>query len=1470
MLYTHGPSARRIALRTIATISIVAVAIAGATALAADATTTGTIEWKSGPETTQPQDVATMTATLDATLRSNARHVVVQFNQPITPALRQQLANAGVQVLNYLGDNSFFAAVDQSRTPAANLAQFDTLRAILPIQRDWKLHSSFATGQFPEWAVFTPSKTAGEPDKMQATKELKSAPDHNAQTVAAAYVLFHPDVPAASTGVQICRAHGAWVRSVLESINGLVVELPAADITALADEDAVQWIEPPLPRLSMNNNSNRARVGADTVAQPPYSLDGSGVTVLVYDGGTAYAGHADFGGRCTVRDTSGTHYHSTHVAGTVGGDGSASGGTYRGMAPGVTIESYGFEQEGGLHEGFLYTDPGDIEDDYSEAITTYGADIANNSIGTNTAPNGFDCEWEGNYGATGVLIDTIVRGDGTNPLFAAPFRIVWANGNERGSGRCGTTYHTTAPPACAKNHITVGALNSNDDSVTSFTSWGPTDDGRLKPDISAPGCQSDDDEGVTSCDTDGGYLSICGTSMASPTVCGLGALLIQDYRQQYPGEPDFRNSTLKTLLAHTAADQVTAEDNLGPDYIYGYGSVRIQPAVDLLRSGNFIENQVDQGDTYSVIVIVSPGDAEMRATLAWDDVPGTPNVNPVLVNDLDLRVFDATNNQYFPWTLDPSDPGAPAARTQADHLNNIEQVVIDSPAPGAYRVEVYGHNVSTGPQPFSLAATPYLVNCSSQGTIALDRSKYPCQAQATVRVVDCDLNTDDGVIETVTITLISDSEPTGESLLLTETAPEAAAFVGTITLATTDDTGVLLIAPGDTVTATYIDEDDGQGGTNITVQDTAAVDCTPPVISNIQVAELNPRDATITCDTDESALAQIRYGLSCGALTLTQQGSGFRTNHSIRLTGLTDNTSYYYVIDVEDEAGNATTDDNGGNCYVFTTPEVPDYFTEEFGSNDNDLDNLSLFFIPNGSYDGYAGCAEPITTLPTDPAGGTTISLSDDDNEQVTLTGGAAVALYGQSYTSFYVSSNGYITFTSGDSDYSESLSDHFDLPRISALFDDLNPSSGGTVSYRQLVDRVAVTWQNVPEYSNTGANTFQIELYFDGQITVSFLNIDATDGLAGLSAGLGLSPDYFETDLSAMGACGPRPPSASNAEAATFDPSPITIELLGEDDGLPDPPAALSTVIDVLPTFELVDPGNGHIITADDLPYTLVNGGNQVVYRRFQLQPAVDSFRFHADDGGTPPEGGPSNIATVTITIGGIQPVYAFPLDDDPGWTTEGQWAFGQPTGGGSHNGDPTSGYTGLNVYGYNLAGDYTDNMPLYALTTTALDCSALVDTELRFWRWLGVESATFDHATLEISTDGTTWSDIWTHSGYALSESAWSYQLYDIAGAADGQPAVFLRWTMGTTDSSVTYPGWNIDDIELWALTPARLGDLNCDSSIDFDDINPFVLALSGPDAYYAQYPDCNHWTADMDGNGAVDFDDINPFVDALGGGK
>lgn len=797
------------------------------------------IPFKTGPAATQALAPAQIAAVLQDAAAAGQRHVVLQFRQPVADAERAALSSAGVTLQSYLSANAFFAALDTAALRPDDAAKVANLAFASPAQRNWKLHPTLAARQVAEWAIVPPIGTRETAVNLQPYDELLDAAQGEDISVGA-YVLFHPDVPAAEAHALAWR-HGAFVRSELSLIGGLVIELPYGEIFALADRDEVLWIEPPLPPLDVNNNSNRTRVGADIVFNAPYNLTGAGVNVMVYDGGTA-SNHVDFQGRMTVRDTSGNITHATHVSGTIGGAGVANA-QYRGIAPGVTIQSYGFEQEGGLRQGFLYTDPGDIQADYTSGFVTHGTDIANNSIGTNTAPNGYPCDWEGNYGVTDVLIDSIVRGS-----LGFPTRIVWANGNERGAGRCGTTYHTTAPPACAKNHCTVGALNSNDDSMTNFSSWGPADDDRLKPDISGPGCQSNDDQNVTSCSGTNGYTGMCGTSMSCPTVTGMGSLLLQDFRAHFPDRPDFRNSTLRILLAHTAVDL----GNPGPDYQFGYGSVRIQPAIDFMRTGNFLEAEVVQGETYRLVAIVAPGDTALKVTLAWDDVPGTPLVSPALVNDLDLRVFNAANEQFYPWTLGGlATPAAPAVRTQADHINNIEQVFVPNPPPGVYFVEVLGFNVPQGPQPFSICASPVLINCSSRGVLSVDRQRYNCGSTTIVQVVDCDLNVDDNVIDTGTVNVASNTTPAGVNVVITETGTATSAFAATLPLSADGAPGTLRVSNGDTLTVTYIDADNGQGGTNVPVTALAVVDCAAATISGVQVSNVGPRSATVSFTTNE-------------------------------------------------------------------------------------------------------------------------------------------------------------------------------------------------------------------------------------------------------------------------------------------------------------------------------------------------------------------------------------------------------------------------------------------------------------------------------------------------------------------------------------------------------------------------------------------------------------------------------------------
>jgi hypothetical protein len=755
--------------------------------------------------------------------------------------------------------------------------------------------------------------------------------------------------------------------------------------------------------------------------------------------------------------------------------------------------------------------------------------------------------------------------------------------------------------------------------------------------------------------------------------------------------------------------------------------------------------------------------------------------------------------------------------------------------------------------------------CSDAGTIDLDSPKYGCEDTAQITVSDCGLNTNNNVVETTTVTIASTSAPAGIPVVLTETGPATAMFVGTAQLSASGAPGALLVAPGDTVTATYIDADDGAGHQNVVVTTTAVIDCTPPTITNVHTTNLTAHTVDVAFNVNELSRGIVHYGLSCGALNNTASNLNYSLAPTVNLTGLNDNTTYFFSVEAVDQAGNAATDNNGGACYTFTTPQVPDYYTELF-TGAIDLANRSLSFAPNGSSDYYFGCVEAITQLPTDPTGGTTLSLSDDSYAQVNLGGGATVALYGVSYNHFYVGSNGYITFTSGDTSYTPSLAAHFNQPRISALFDDLNPATGGSVSWKQLTDRVAVTWLNVPEVGASNQNTCQIELYFNGRLKINYLAVSTTGSLAGLSAGGGVPPAFYMSDLSAMGPCQTFPPTAHDINTSTNENTLVNITLLATDEGLPNPPGALTYIVTSLPGHGgLADPGAGAIAS---VPYALVNFGKVVRYTPANHYVGSDSFQYKANDGGTPPDGGDSNIATVTVNVIGVpELVYGFPLDTSPGWTTTGSWAFGHPIGGGSHNKDPNNGYTGTNVYGYNLSGDYTNNLTPKYLTTTALNCSTLTGVELRFWRWLGVEAS--DHAGVEVSNNGTTWTSVWSNTT-TISENAWTHQTYSLAATADHQATVYVRWVMGPTDVSVTYPGWNIDDIEIWALVPPpfAVGDMNCDGTVGFGDINPFVLALTNPGGYATAYPNCNIMNGDINGDGTVGFGDINPFVALLTG--
>lgn len=204
-----------------------------------------------------------------------------------------------------------------------------------------------------------------------------------------------------------------------------------------------------------------------------------------------------------------------------------------------------------------------------------------------------------------------------------------------------------------------------------------------------------------------------------------------------------------------------------------------------------------------------------------------------------------------------------------------------------------------------------------------------------------------------------------------------------------------------------------------------------------------------------------------------------------------------------------------------------------------------------------------------------------------------------------------------------------------------------------------------------------------------------------------------------------------------------------------------------------------------------------------------------------------------IVLLVGEPAVKYEWLFNEDPGWDTEGQWEFGQPLGQGGEHGspDPSDGYTGDNVYGYNLAGDYPNGMDEMHLTSGLIDCSDLYGVKLKFKRWLGVEGPEYDHAHVRVSNDLQNWTTLWSNEAEHTA-GAWDDVEIDISAVASNSETVYLRWTMGTTDGGWRYCGWNIDDVQILGIeditTGIAVNEINDDALLCVYP-NPFINATT-----------------------------------------
>lgn len=458
--------------------------------------------------------------------------------------------------------------------------------------------------------------------------------------------------------------------------------------------------------------------------------------LAIWDGGWVLATHQEFSGKSiSVKDAGASVIdHATHVAGTM-----IAKGVYapaKGMSYGATsLLSYDFNNDvtemtaaaaaglllsnhsyGGI-SGWSFNDsqnrwewyglPGDTEDytfGFYDSRTQSWDKIAYN------APYYLIVESSGNsHGETGPAVGADYWG-----YRSRTDQTIVDKGNRPAGISSNDAYDVLNSTANAKNILTVGAVNPlpygpsnrSDLVVAPFSSWGPTDDGRVKPDIVGMGVNVLS----TGSSSNTAYLTLSGTSMASPNVTG-SLYLLQEYYQQKNAGAFMKSATLKGLVCHTAFDG----GNIGPDYIYGWGLLDMKRAAQAITDAGtksiIRESTLAQGATTTVNVIAS-GNGVLSATIAWTDVQGTPTsgttINdrtPKLVNDLDIRISDGATI-FKPWVLDPANPSV-AATTGDNIRDNVEQVYVAGATPGKTYTITISHKgtLSGGSQAYSLIAT---------------------------------------------------------------------------------------------------------------------------------------------------------------------------------------------------------------------------------------------------------------------------------------------------------------------------------------------------------------------------------------------------------------------------------------------------------------------------------------------------------------------------------------------------------------------------------------------------------------------------------------------------------------------------------------------------------------------------------------------------------------------------------------------
>ena len=481
-----------------------------------------------------------------------------------------------------------------------------------------------------------------------------------------------------------------------------------------------------------HNKGSVIKLSADTVitnGSLNTNLSGNGIKVGIWDEGTVLSSHQEFdneSNRIVAKDSADAHDHATHVAGTIG-------------AHGENVNAMGFASKSQL---YTY----DWDNVIAEMVSGFaeGVLVANHSWGfrngwTQLSSTAWD--WSGDvsistaedykfglYGEDAVNWDaalytlqklTIIKSVGNDRSDVKTTGAHFHNGNlstlfndsHNDDGYDNGGYDTIDSISCAKNILTVGAItsstdrqfqNSSDAIMTTYSAWGPCDDGRIKPDLVAKG----NNVFSSTSQSDSSYAQQDGTSFSAPAITGTVALLLEYYKSLFNDETP-NASTVKAILLHTANDV----GNTGPDYQYGWGLANAQRAIQLIglnTTNNLIFEETLSNNTLNSKLITKSAGNQVKITLVWTDPSGQEQTTldsrtPNLVNDLDIRLIntDDTSDVIYPWTLDPTQPQSPA--TLGDNSrDNSEQIIDTSEEEKSYRLEISHKGTLSRSQNYSL------------------------------------------------------------------------------------------------------------------------------------------------------------------------------------------------------------------------------------------------------------------------------------------------------------------------------------------------------------------------------------------------------------------------------------------------------------------------------------------------------------------------------------------------------------------------------------------------------------------------------------------------------------------------------------------------------------------------------------------------------------------------------------------------